>query len=373
MKTKACGPKSAAPVVTGRPGLHALRKPGTTAARPCQSARRGQSGRHEIPARLPRRDPGPASGLGGRGAAGEAAQAGAGMGGPVAVQRREDAVVLRQRPEGLLSRLLVRQARRHLPLPDGDGGPELSRRGRATGRRWRACRCRARPARKSSRRRSARVCLDVLAMAARLFEANLQRPVGARARGYLVRPRARLRGAAAVLARLCRPRPLRPARRARRAGRGRRADDRGRPPHPRRGDRRALRPLSRSGRCSRSTTAPAGSIAFGGRAMEPGAKAKYLNSPETPLFHKGSLLFNHHRAREGRARFRRARRRRGLYRRDRDERGGFPQRRRAARHGADRRPVRPPVGDGRASRSSASTATTPAARRRSAPSRRRCR
>ena len=39
-------------------------------------------------------------------------------------------------------------------------------------------------------------------------------------------------------------------------------------------------------------------IAFGGRAMEAGAKAKYLNSPETALFHKGSLLFNHHRARK---------------------------------------------------------------------------
>ena len=32
--------------------------------------------------------------------------------------------------------------------------------------------------------------------------------------------------------------------------------------------------------------------------MEPGAKAKYLNSPETELFHKGALLFNHHRARK---------------------------------------------------------------------------
>jgi DNA primase len=32
--------------------------------------------------------------------------------------------------------------------------------------------------------------------------------------------------------------------------------------------------------------------------MEAGAKAKYLNSPETPLFHKGALLFNHHRARK---------------------------------------------------------------------------
>lgn len=33
-------------------------------------------------------------------------------------------------------------------------------------------------------------------------------------------------------------------------------------------------------------------IAFGGRAMSPGAKAKYLNSPETPLFHKGRTLYN---------------------------------------------------------------------------------
>jgi len=33
-------------------------------------------------------------------------------------------------------------------------------------------------------------------------------------------------------------------------------------------------------------------IAFGGRALDPEAPAKYLNSPETPLFHKGSVLFN---------------------------------------------------------------------------------
>ncbi|GLK67391.1 DNA primase [Hansschlegelia plantiphila] len=38
-------------------------------------------------------------------------------------------------------------------------------------------------------------------------------------------------------------------------------------------------------------------IAFGGRAMTADAPAKYLNSPETPLFHKGATLFNHHRAR----------------------------------------------------------------------------
>ena len=33
-------------------------------------------------------------------------------------------------------------------------------------------------------------------------------------------------------------------------------------------------------------------VAFGGRALSSQAKAKYLNSPETPLFHKGRLLYN---------------------------------------------------------------------------------
>ncbi|WP_231559000.1 DNA primase [Paracoccus sp. PAMC 22219] len=33
-------------------------------------------------------------------------------------------------------------------------------------------------------------------------------------------------------------------------------------------------------------------IGFGGRAMDPNARAKYLNSPETPLFDKGRNLYN---------------------------------------------------------------------------------
>lgn len=33
-------------------------------------------------------------------------------------------------------------------------------------------------------------------------------------------------------------------------------------------------------------------IAFGGRALDKDARAKYLNSPETPIFHKGSVLYN---------------------------------------------------------------------------------
>jgi DNA primase len=39
-------------------------------------------------------------------------------------------------------------------------------------------------------------------------------------------------------------------------------------------------------------------IAFGGRAMAKDAQAKYLNSPDTPLFLKGRVLYNHHRARK---------------------------------------------------------------------------
>jgi DNA primase len=39
-------------------------------------------------------------------------------------------------------------------------------------------------------------------------------------------------------------------------------------------------------------------IAFGGRAMAPDAMAKYMNSPDTELFHKGQVLYNFSRARK---------------------------------------------------------------------------
>ncbi|KAB0267093.1 DNA primase [Microvirga brassicacearum] len=39
-------------------------------------------------------------------------------------------------------------------------------------------------------------------------------------------------------------------------------------------------------------------VAFGGRAMSADAPAKYLNSPDTPLFNKGRLLYNYHLARK---------------------------------------------------------------------------
>lgn len=39
-------------------------------------------------------------------------------------------------------------------------------------------------------------------------------------------------------------------------------------------------------------------VAFGGRVLNPDAQPKYLNSPETTLFHKGAIVFNFHRARQ---------------------------------------------------------------------------
>ncbi len=139
--------------------------------------------------------------------------------------------------------------------------------------------------------------LEVLAMAERLFAANLHEPVGAKARGYLsdrgLGPAVQERFSLGFAA------PDRFALRDALAAQGVGADQMIEAgllihgegiavPYDRFRDRVMFPIHDRAGK----------PIAFGGRAMEPGAKAKYLNSPETALFHKGSLLFNHHRARK---------------------------------------------------------------------------
>src|ERR1700677_1695730 len=139
--------------------------------------------------------------------------------------------------------------------------------------------------------------IEILAMAARLFEANLQQPIGAKARGYLAD-----RGLGAPVQQrfgLGFASSERFALRDALAAQGVDAEamiDAGllvhgediAVPYDRFRDRVMFPIHDRGGRV----------IAFGGRAMESGAKAKYLNSPETALFHKGALLFNHHRARK---------------------------------------------------------------------------
>jgi len=139
--------------------------------------------------------------------------------------------------------------------------------------------------------------LEVVAMAARLFEANLQQSIGARARGYLAD-----RGVGTPVQQrfgLGYASPERFALRDALAAQGAGVEAMVEAgllvhgediavPYDRFRDRVMFPIHDRSGRV----------IAFGGRAMEAGAKAKYLNSPETALFHKGALLFNHHRARK---------------------------------------------------------------------------
>src|SRR5207245_8532769 len=61
----------------------------------------------------------------------------------VAVQQRENAVVLRQRPKGLLSRLLQWKIRRPVHVPDGNRGIVVSRGGGAPRRDGRAPACQA--------------------------------------------------------------------------------------------------------------------------------------------------------------------------------------------------------------------------------------
>ena len=139
--------------------------------------------------------------------------------------------------------------------------------------------------------------LEVLAMAARYFAGNLHQPAGARARGYLsdrgLGPAVQQRFSLGYAP------PDRFALRDALAAQGVGAEQMIEAgllihgegiavPYDRFRDRVMFPIHDRAGKV----------IAFGGRAMEPGAKAKYLNSPETPLFHKGSLLFNHHRARK---------------------------------------------------------------------------
>ena len=54
----------------------------------------------------------------------------------------------------------------------------------------------------------------------------------------------------------------------------------------------AVRPLPRPRDVPDHATSRGRVIAFGGRALEKDVPAKYLNSPETPLFHKGATLYN---------------------------------------------------------------------------------
>ena len=81
-------------------------------------------------------------------------------------------------------------------------------------------------------------------------------------------------------------------------------------------------------------------IAFGGRSLDPDARAKYLNSPQTPLFDKGRTPVQPRPRPRGGRQGRAAPGGRGLHGRDRARRGGLRRGGRAARHRGHRGPAR---------------------------------
>ena len=132
---------------------------------------------------------------------------------------------------------------------------------------------------------------DVMELAAKFFADTLASRNGARARGYLGDRAISPAVAIAVSHRLCAGRTLRAEGASRSARHSRRGHDRGGPadhgdeipvPYDRFRDRVMFPIADLRGRV----------IAFGGRALEKDVAAKYLNSPETPLFHKGDNLYN---------------------------------------------------------------------------------
>jgi len=138
---------------------------------------------------------------------------------------------------------------------------------------------------------------DVMEMATRFFEEQLQAPVGAKARAYL-----RERGLSPQIQKSFRlgfAPDSRNALKEHLAGKGVTKDQieacglvRHGPDVPVSYDwfrDRVMFPIPDSrGRV----------IAFGGRALRPDVPAKYMNSPDTDLFHKGNVLYNFARARK---------------------------------------------------------------------------
>lgn len=158
----------------------------------------------------------------------------------------------------------------------------------------------AMPARdpQAERREKERASLtDVMEMAARFFEERLQGPEGAEARAYL-RERG-LSPATQQAFRLGFAPDSRNALKEHLAGKGvakEQIEACGLVHHG------PDIPVSYDwfrGRIMFPITDPRGRvIAFGGRALSPDVPAKYMNSPDTELFHKGQVLYNHARARK---------------------------------------------------------------------------
>ena len=138
---------------------------------------------------------------------------------------------------------------------------------------------------------------DVMELAAKFFEAQLQRPAGTAARAYLAkrqftdRTQAEFRMGFAPDTRDSLLLHLRQA-----GVTDRQMIDAGLVIEP--DDNRGIYDRFRGRVIIPIQDGQGRVVAFGGRVLDPEGKPKYLNSPETSLFKKGYLVFNGHRARE---------------------------------------------------------------------------
>ncbi len=244
------------------------------------------------------------------------------MEGAVALQPGEDAVLHGQRPEGLLSRLLLGQAWRHLQLRHGDRRAELFRKPWRSSPARRGSICRSRTRNSSARRRSGSACSTRSRPRRGLFEDALTAREGREALSYAERrgltretlkefrigfaPNAKETLKGALLKQGFTEAQLLEA------GLVIKPDD-GRPTYDRFRNRLTIPILDAKSRV----------IAFGARALDPDAEPKYLNSPETRLFDKGSIAVQFRARAPGRLRQERAGRGRRLYGRHRAASGGL--------------------------------------------------
>ena len=156
---------------------------------------------------------------------------------------------------------------------------------------WRACRCRASTPEAEAREERRKTLHDIVELAAKFFEATLASRAGAKARGYLadrgIEPKTQLKFRIGYAS------PERYALKEHLGAQGISTEDMVEAgllvsgedipvPYDRFRDRVMFPIADLRGR----------TIAFGGRALEKDVPAKYLNSPETPLFHKGANLYN---------------------------------------------------------------------------------
>ncbi len=138
---------------------------------------------------------------------------------------------------------------------------------------------------------------DVMEIAAKFFEAQLQKPAGAAARAYLAKRQFRDRTQAEFRIGFAPDGRDQLLSHLRAQGvTDRQMIDAGLVIEP--DDNRGLYDRFRNRVIIPIQDGQARVVAFGGRVLDPDAKPKYLNSPETALFKKGYLVFNGHRARE---------------------------------------------------------------------------